>query len=254
MMDKHIVTSKHGSTAIRNYFTIAFTVLQTLIPFIGALAIKRLNQRKALAQDKKIPLRLITSWLSAPSTFKYLFKTWKLPGMYWGLIMLFIGLFSWATHFLVNSVYVWSLAGTCQFENGIVLQTILNEPTVEPVSVPPWWSASTWSLDSQMRSYENRQKSRIEGKIGISRKANNRATFYAKDEELLGGWNCTLANVPEPNCTIQNTDVEDIFSQFVNNGLVYPDSDSESEDSLSSPLFAYDTTDTEIKAYFAWSR
>ena len=100
-MDKYIVTLFYPTT-IRNCFTIAFTVLQTLVPFIGALAIKRLNQRKALAQHKMIPLRLITSWLSAPLTFMNLFKTQRLPGRYWGLIMLFISLFSLVTHFLVH--------------------------------------------------------------------------------------------------------------------------------------------------------
>lgn len=215
------IISGNESTILRNYFTIAFTILQAIIPFVGALAIKRLNQRRALARGEMVPLRLISSWLSVPSALMYVFKTRRLPGRYWGLVMLLIGCFSWATHFLVNGIAFVSIPGSCYFDQGIVVDLAQPSMTVHGNTPPLLWSAGTWAISSQRTSSENRRLVNLEPKFGISKKANNHSSFYANDNDLLGGWNCSLSNPPGSNHTIRNNRT-DIASQFNHSGLIYP--------------------------------
>ena len=217
---EYIITSI-DSTTLRNLFTIVFIILQTLIPFIGALALKRLNQRRALAQDDQVPFTVISSWLSVPSALIYLLKTRRLPGRYWGLIMLLIGLFSYATHFLVNGIAYVYMAGTCSFEQGIVVDTLQQGELFNSSFPPAFWTVSTWSISSQRVSFDNRETMHLKPVIGISKKANNDTEFYATDDELLGGWDCNPTDASESDRTIYNN-LNNMSSQVINNGLVYP--------------------------------
>lgn len=234
----HAALCMHGneSTLLRNYFTIAFTILQTIIPFVGALAIKRLNQRRALARGEMVPLSLVSSWLSVPSALMYFFKTRRLPGRYWGLVMLIIGCFSWATHFLVNGIAFSSVPGSCHFDEGIVLDLAQTGMTLHENIPPLLWSAGTWAISSQRTSSENRRLLNLKPKFGISKKANNHSSFYASDEDLLGGWNCTLSNPSGSHHTIRNNRTG-VASQLNHSGLIYP---SKSITELTPSLYATD--------------
>lgn len=247
LLGAYIVTGNE-STSLRNYFTIAFTILQTIIPFVGALAIKRLNQRRALARGETVPLRLISSWLSVPSSFLYLFKTRRLPGHYWGIIMLLVGAFSWATHFLVNGIAFVSLPSSCYFNEGLVVD--LTQTNMSDQSAPPpFWSVSTIALSSQQTSSDNRKLVNLDPKFGISKKANNDSTFYASDDDHLGGWSCILANHSGSKSIIRNNRT-DIASQLNQSGLVYP---SPNMTEYIPSLYAASEIGLVVDAILAWS-
>lgn len=250
--DGQYIITTHSSTKTRNYFTIAFTILQVMIPYIGVLCIKRLNQRRVLARDSHVPLSLISPWLSVPSILNYLFKTRRLPGRYWGLGMLLIGCFGWATHFLVNGIASPYLPDICQ-DYPVVFVDTVQANTNGKYYPPPFWSVSTWSVTSQKTSYFNRIELDLESKIGISEKASNDPYFYAKDEEILGGWSCTKTNASGSDLTIQNDSINMsvISSHFINKGLVYP---SNGFTEYSPSLASIEYSDAEgLEAVLAWS-
>lgn len=248
LLGAYIITG-NGSTSLRNYFTIAFTILQTIIPFVGALAIKRLNQRRALARGETVPLRLISSWLSVPSSLLYLFKTRRLPGRYWGIIMLLVGAFSWATHFLVNGIAFLSLPSSCYFNEGLVMDLAQTNMPLYQNSPPPFWSVSTFALSSQKTSSDNRELASLDPKFGISKKANNDSAFYASNDDLLGGWSCILADHSGSKSIVRNNRT-DIASQLNQSGLVYP---SPNMTEVTPSLYATSQTQLVVDAILAWS-
>lgn len=189
------------SRNVRTYFTTAFTIVNTLLPFVGSFVIKRINQRAILkgaaVNNNGVPLNHLSPWLSLTSTVLNWFRTRRFPGGPFGVVMLFSGLISVLSSFIVSYfVFDYTLAGHCPFGKGVVVSQANAVVWPEKTPLPdyfyptPLWPGSTISVSSQMISYFSRPRVGLTLTIGISQIANNGLDFYARDEDILGGWQC----------------------------------------------------------------
>lgn len=224
------------SRNVRTYFTTAFTIVNTLLPFVGSFVIKRINQRAILkgaaVNNNGVPLSHLSPWLSLTSTALNWFRTRRFPGGPFGVVMLFSGLISVLSSFIVSYfVFDYTLAGHCPFGKGVVLSEANAVVWPEKTPLPdyfyptPLWPGSTISVSSQMISYFSRPRVGLTPTIGISQIANNGLDFYARNEDILGGWQCnrdpSLAgklaftnNLTRPNQGL-------LYSQLVDRDLLY---------------------------------
>lgn len=185
------------SGSVRVYFTTAFKVLGFLVAFIGSFAIKRLNQRQAIKNESiVIPVHKLAPWMSAVAVSIYSWRAWRLPGGYWGLLMLFMGGFSLITEYFVN-LYInrVDFAGTCGFTRGIAINLNNDHQYTGPVAD---WEASSVALGVQAIHYANRMTLFYQSEMAkpslervILSKATDDQSYYGRDEDILGSWNCS---------------------------------------------------------------
>lgn len=91
-----------NSSDVRNIATTIFWVLTTLITVTGTLLLSHRNQYKLLRRKDFIPLNHLSPWMSDLNAFIYCWKTKRLPGGRYGILMLLTSAFALGSHFIVG--------------------------------------------------------------------------------------------------------------------------------------------------------
>lgn len=208
---------------VRAICTLVFKALAVLVAFIGTFAIKRLNQRQAV-KDKHIviPLYKISSWLSWMQVLSYAFKARKAPGGRWGFVMLFMGIYSLLADYSVG-IFITEVdyAGICGFDSGVYIHDA--KSYVQPVIA---WTAAQIALNSQNTSYANLMALSSGGKAAtpdrvsaIYSKAIYNQSFYALEQDVLGGWQCVANQNATGDLRFKNINPGQLPDQFKTRAL-----------------------------------
>ena len=218
--DLNMNTTTLNSGTTRNIGTLGFFILTGLIGFVGSYSLKVRNQQRLLREENgEVSLNRLSPWLSESETLTYICKTRRLPGGRYGLLMLFTGAFSLASHLFVGRyVYSAQLPGRCVFHDGLIVPSSSNSSLeVEPIYHPAYaWPATDVAQFAQQTSYYNK------GPLGVYRYVPEfDAYFSATNDDVLGSWNCRQAASKSYPTTLGDSKV---LSELQSNGLLYDDS------------------------------
>ena len=223
------------SKNVRTAFTLAFSVLAALIGLIGALYIRRRNQRLLLRNEfRTIPLNHLSSWMTVTELLRYFYKTRKLPAGGYGLLMLAVGAFELTSHVFVSQyINTSSRQTSCIFDRGI-RDVGITLPLVPQSSLAP----ATIALNTQIYNILNG------GNLGIYNPAVNTETFSVSQSSpnFVGTWVCEDVNDPQT------------YSQALNYTVIA--NDLESRGNLFETRNEYDfgfTGNSSTDGIFAWS-
>ena len=237
--DLNLNTTILNSGTTRNIGTLGFFILTGLIGFVGSYSLKVRNQQRLLREENgEVSLNRLSPWLSESDTLTYIYKTRRLPGGRYGLLMLFTGAFSLASHLFVGRfVFSAQLPGRCVFHDGLIVPSSPNSSVgVEPIYRPAYaWPATDVAQFAQRTSYFNN------GPLGIYRYVPEfDAYFSATKDDVLGSWNCRQAaskNYPT------KLDDSEVVSELQSSGLLYDNSvvgyDGMGQDENNTGLFVW---------------
>ena len=208
------------SANVRTGFTIAFAVLTALTALIGALYLKRRNQRQLLRDERRtIALNHLASWMTVTEIARYWWKTRKLPAGGYAWIMLAVGAFELTSHIFVSRFILADfLPDFCEYTSGIY-DTSITIPTYPQSQLAP----ANIAISAQIY---NTAKGGLNGVYQI---AVQNETFYVgqNDQTFFGAWNCTTqpGNQTYPQSTNQSTIFDDLVKKGVlfstNTGYIY---------------------------------
>lgn len=237
--------SDQDAARIRVWFTTAFRLLGFVVAIVGSFVIKRYNQRRVLKDEQAvIPLHKISPWMSAVPIFLYSWRAGRMPGGRWGYVMLSFAAFGLLTEYFIN-IYITRIdyPGNCGFDRGVVVQ-----PIGGYVSPPISWEVSQIALNSQNTSHANRVQLATEGQItkgnpnGIFLRATTNQSFFARDDDVLGGWSCSPTPGLKGNMQFYNVRNQSLVAQLKNRGVVFNTPNSNEQ-------FTYQTSQTQSNSY-----
>lgn len=191
-----------NSSDVRNVATAIFWVLTILITFTGTLLLSHRKQYKLLRRKDFIPLNHLSPWMSDINALIYWWKTKRLPGDRYRILMLLTSAFALGSHFIVGR-YITSqpLQGLCDFKIGIIVPPSSPSGFIPRVP-PPDWLAAVLAWNARQMSYWNG------GIPGIYKKASYNTNFSATGNGVYGSWQCN-SSLPDRTYPI-NTTADDI--------------------------------------------
>ena len=201
------------SANVRTAFTVAFAVLTGLTALVGALFLKRRNQRQLLKDEHRvIKLNHLTSWMTVTEIARYWWQTKHLPAGGYAFIMLAVGAFELTSHIFVSRfILASSFPGQCEYTSGIY-DTSITLPTYPLSQLAP----ANIAISAQIYNSANG------GPDGIYNVAVQNEAYYVQtgDSDYLGAWNC----VPEQNTQTypQSTNFTSIYYDLLNKTLLFP--------------------------------
>jgi hypothetical protein len=201
------------SSKLRVYLRAYFTILFFLLPFAGHRACHN-RVKLLLANGRTASITRMTGWLSTSSAALCLFKQRRLPGGWFGAVMLLAGILSvlgdLAVSGLVKDFYS---PGRCSFGTGVVLPT----SNVSWRSVPSNQQRSYYMVSqAQLTSVQNG------GLGGIYWKVNTDPHFRADALDVLGSWTCSQDG--KPQSFPANTTGDVVGISLEKSGLLFPGS------------------------------
>ncbi|MCJ1310559.1 hypothetical protein MMC25_004224 [Agyrium rufum] len=205
--------SDQNAKNVRTLFTVSFWFISTGISFIGAKFLKRRSQYLLLrSKQNNIPLRYLSPWLTDAEAFKYYYRTRKLPGGIYGIVMLVSGVFTLTSHVLTSRyVSATTLPGRCLFTRGLNLTTPIERDLYSP---PATWPSFYLALDAQSTAVKNGGQAGI---YGLSAADTN---FTASSEDVLASWTCA-PHVMDPILVGGAQSDETILDNLIEAGLLY---------------------------------
>ncbi|KAI9670302.1 MAG: hypothetical protein M1831_006516 [Alyxoria varia] len=250
----------------RVIFTTILRTLFILIPFAGSFAIKSIHRNRAAARDDfRVPLSKLMPWTSTGGAIQYLKKTRKLPGGFWGILVLILGAYALVADLMVNQYIDKTFyAGWCEFEHGVVLkppQKPLRRGELDDFPNPAF-AAATTAVSSQLSSASNRLSLGLTNTSGISWKVpRNDDRFFTSNNEFLGGWSCNInKDLEQKDITFPNSisttpqGQSDLYYQYVRAGALYDSFGGNETFERNSPLALQSTEDEEqMEAVLAWT-
>ena len=215
------------SRNVRTVFTLAFSVLTALIALLGALYIRRRNQRILLRHESRtIPLHHLSSWMTVTELLRYYYKTRKLPAGGYAWLMLAVGAFELTAHIFTNQYINTSKRQSfCLLDQGIydvgIEETLTPQSQLAPANI---------AISAQIYNAING------GDIGIYSPAvaNETYSVLRTSEDYLGSWVCTDVNDPQTypqgmNYTLIEADLiqkGNLFETAAEYNLVYARNES----------------------------
>ena len=210
-----------SSANVRTAFTIAFAVLTALTALVGALYLKRRNQRQLLKNEQRtVALHHLSSWMTVTEIARYWWKTRKLPAGGYAWIMLAVGAFELTSHIFVSRFILASALGgdRCSYSSGIY-DTNITLPTFPLSQLAP----ANIAIEAQ--NYNNAKH----GPNGVYNVAISNETFFvdASEKDYLGAWFCTAqeGNQTYPQSTNQTTIFDDLVKKDIlfstDTGFIY---------------------------------
>ena len=200
------------SANVRTGFTVAFAVLTALTALVGALFLKRRNQRQLLKDEHRtIKLNHLASWMTVTEIARYWWKTKHLPAGGYAWIMLAVGAFELTSHIFVSRFILASgYPGQCDYTAGI-WDTNISFPNFPLSQLAP----ANIAVSAQIYNTANGAPN------GIYNVAVQNETFFVgqNDTDYLGAWNCTTegSNQTYP----QSTNYTDIYRDLLKKNLLF---------------------------------
>ena len=178
------------SKNVRTAFTVSFAVLSALIGLLGALYIRRRNQRLLLKHESRtIPLNHLSSWMTVTELLRYYYKTRKLPAGGYAWFMLAVGAFELTAHvFTSQYINASTQQSTCLFDQGI-----FDIGITRPITPQSQLAPANIAINAQIYNAING------GDIGIYSPAANYESFSVlrESDAFVGSWECADANDPQ---------------------------------------------------------
>ena len=241
------------SNNVRTAFTLAFAVLTALIALIGALYIRRRNQRLLLRHESRtIPLNHLSSWMTVTELLRYYYKTRSLPAGGYAWLMLAVGAFELTAHVFVSQYINQSTRqSTCLFDQGIY-DTGLNQVLIPQSQLAP----ANIAINAQIYNAING------GDIGIYSPAvaNETYSVLQTSKDFVGTWECKDINDPQTypqgeNYTLIEADLiqkGNLFNTSEEYSLVYAINQSTADIFMWSSSVDSDTREPwDVKAAFS---
>ena len=182
-----ILYTTSTSANVRTGFTVAFAVLTALTGLVGALFLKRRNQRQLLKDEHRtIKLNHLASWMTVTEIARYWWRTRHLPAGGYAWIMLAVGAFELTSHIFVSRfILASSYPDQCDYTSGI-WDTNISLPNYPLSQLAP----ANIAISAQIYNTANGAHD------GIYNVAVQNETFYVghNDTDYLGAWSCSDQN------------------------------------------------------------
>jgi hypothetical protein len=132
--------------------------------------------------NSQVQLSMMTGWLGAFSAINVWFTQARLPGGFFGIVMIAAEIMEFGGDLLVSGlVKPIEIPGRCEFGTGVVIPAV---PVTWPSVPDAFQPAYTMVTQAQTSSQQNG------GLSGIFRKVNGDLNFRAASQDIVGHWIC----------------------------------------------------------------